>query len=174
MIVIPAGEFMMGSPSDEGDDDERPQHEITVGGSFAVGICPVTQGEFAAFIDATGYDVGKGAHVWVGKKWEFDEGRSWRDPGFPQQDDHPVVCSSWHDAQAYVVWLRERTGGKLYRLLTQAEWEFCCRAGTTTPYSTGKTITPAQANFGRNAKGTTPVTKFRPNPWGLHEMHGNV
>jgi formylglycine-generating enzyme required for sulfatase activity len=73
-----------------------------------------------------------------------------------------------------VAWLRERSGGKAYRLLSEAEWEYCCRAGTTSAYSTGDEITPAQANFGLNSKGTTPVSRFPPNAWGLRDMHGNV
>jgi formylglycine-generating enzyme required for sulfatase activity len=64
--------------------------------------------------------------------------------------------------------------GKAYRLLSEAEWEYCCRAGTATAYSTGDAITAEQANFGGNSNGTTPVSKFPPNPWGLRDMHGNV
>ena len=89
-------------------------------------------------------------------------------------DDHPVVCVSWQDARAYVAWLRERSRGELYRLLSEAEWEFCCRAGTTSRYSIGDEITPTQANFGNNSKGTTSVAKYAPNPWGFRDLHGNV
>jgi formylglycine-generating enzyme required for sulfatase activity len=123
---------------------------------------PVTRGEFASFVEATQHKI------------EGFGNRSWRDPGFKQEDDHSVVCVSWHDAQAYVAWLCERSGGKDYRLLSEAEWEYCCRAGTASAYSTGHAITPAQANFGRNSQGTTPVSRFRANPWGLRDMHGNV
>jgi formylglycine-generating enzyme required for sulfatase activity len=93
---------------------------------------------------------------------------------FEQEDDHPVVCVKWQDAQAYVAWLREQSGGKVYRLLSEAEWEYCCRARTASAYSTGDTITSAQANFGRNSKGTTSISRFPANPWGLCDMHGNV
>jgi formylglycine-generating enzyme required for sulfatase activity len=161
MIEVPPGEFLMGSPGDEGYQYERPRHEVTIKNPFAVSISPVTRGEFAAFVRAT-------KHKIKGKK------PSWRDPGFPQDDDHPVVCVSWHDAQAYVAWLRERSGGEAYRLLSEVEWEYCCRAGTTSAYSTGESITAEQANFGENAKGTTSVFRFPPNPWGLRDMHGNV
>ncbi len=173
MIVVPAGEFMMGSPDGEGLAEEHPQHKVTIENPFAVGIAPVTRGEFAAFIEATNYKVESGAFVWSGQEWKDDPSKSWRDPGFSQGDDHPVVCVNWQDAQAYVKWLRERSGGKAYRLLSEAEWEYCCRAGTTTEYSTGKTITAGQANFGTR-NGTTPVSKFAPNRWGLRDMHGNV
>jgi formylglycine-generating enzyme required for sulfatase activity len=73
----------------------------------------------------------------------------------------------------YIAWLKDRSG-KAYRLLSEAEWEYCCRAGTESAYSTGDSITPAQANFGMNADGTTPVSKFPRNVFGLHDMHGNV
>jgi formylglycine-generating enzyme required for sulfatase activity len=174
MIVVPAGEFMMGSPEGEGGDAERPRHKVTIKDAFAVGMCPVTRGEFAAFIGATNRKIELGAYVWNSRQWKEDPSKSWRDPGFRQDDDHPVACVNWHDAQAYVAWLRERSGGKPYRLLSEAEWEYCCRAGATSVYSTGKSITPAQANFGQNAKGTTSVFRFPPNAWGLRDMHGNV
>jgi formylglycine-generating enzyme required for sulfatase activity len=158
-VDIPAGEFMMGSPGGEGDESERPQHKITIRRRFAIGIAPVTRGEFASFVEATDFETGESV------------GRSWRNPGFDQLDDHPVVFVSWHDAKAYVSWLKEESG-KTYRLLSEAEWEFCCRAGTTTKFNTGDTISVNQANF--DAKGTTSVSKFPPNPWDIHDMHGNV
>jgi formylglycine-generating enzyme required for sulfatase activity len=77
----------------------------------------------------------------------------------------------WHDAKAYVSWLKQESG-KTYRLLSEAEWEYCCRAGTTTKYNTGDIISAKQANF--HAKGTTSVSKFPPNPWSIYGMHGNV
>jgi formylglycine-generating enzyme required for sulfatase activity len=162
MIIVPAGEFMMGSPEGEGVPDEDPQHSVTIGIPFAVCVYPVTRREFAAFVKATGH------------KAEGGKKSYWRDPGFPQNGDHPVVWVSWHDAQAYVAWLTETSGGRPYRLLSEAEWEYCCRAGTSSSYSTGHSIMPEQANFGGASKGTTSVLKFPPNPWGLYDMHGNV
>jgi formylglycine-generating enzyme required for sulfatase activity len=162
MIVVPPGDFMMGSPKGEGADEERPQHKVEMKNAFAVGISPVTRGEFATFIDETNYKIDPFSN------------RSWRAPGFDQEDDHPAVVVSWHEAQAYVAWLRERSGGKAYRLLSEAEWEYCCRAGTKTAYSTGDTITLEQANFGPNSGGTTSPLRFPPNRWGLRDMHGNV
>jgi formylglycine-generating enzyme required for sulfatase activity len=162
MIVVSAGEFMMGSPSGEGHGEEHPQHKVMIKNRFEVGIAPITRGEFASFIDATNYMI------------DERPDRSWRNPGFDQEDDHPVVCVNWHEAQAYVAWLRKQSSGKAYRLLSEAEWEYCCRAGTTSAYSTGESITPAQANFGLNAKGTTSVFKFPPNAFGLRDLHGNV
>jgi formylglycine-generating enzyme required for sulfatase activity len=160
-IVVPAGEFLMGSPDGQGDEHERPQHKVTIKKSFGIGIAPITRGEFASFVEATNYELDESPNS------------SWRSPGFDQEDDHPVVYVSWHDAKAYVTWLKEQSG-KAFRLLSEAEWEYCCRAGTTTEYSTGDTITAEQAKFGRNSKGTTSVSKFPPNSWGLYDMHGNV
>jgi formylglycine-generating enzyme required for sulfatase activity len=174
MIVVPAGEFLMGSRDGEGRDDEHPQHKVMIKRPFAVRITPVTRAEFAAFVGATNHKIEPGAFVWDGQQCKYDPTKSWRDPGFKQADDHPVVCVNWYDAQAYAAWLKERSGGKAYRLLSEAEWEYCCRAGTTSAYSTGEEITPEQANFGLNSEGTTPVSRFPTNPWGLHDMHGNV
>ncbi len=113
----------------------------------------------------------------------MDEG--WHNPGFRQDNSHPVVGVSWDDAKAYASWLAEVTG-RLYRLLTEAEWEYAARAGTATPFWWGPSITPAQANYdgnyvyegggskGEYRQGTVPVGSFEPNPWGLYNVHGNV
>ena len=157
---------MMGSPAEEDgrDDDEGPQHEVTVP-AFAIGKYEVTFDDWALCVTGLGCD-----------HRPDDEG--W---GHGKQ---PVINVSWEDAQAYVTWLSEVTG-KPYRLPTEAEWEFAARAGTTMPFWTGATISTAQANYdGNSAYGggrtgeyrgqTTPVHEFDPNPWGLHDMHGNV
>jgi formylglycine-generating enzyme required for sulfatase activity len=114
-----------------------------------------------------------------------DPKASWRDPGFPQDDSHPVTCVNWGDAEAYISWLTAATG-KPYRFLTEAEWEYAARAGTTTPFWWGSSITPGQANYngkyaykggggaGEYRKGTVPVADFAANPWGLYNVHGNV
>jgi formylglycine-generating enzyme required for sulfatase activity len=113
--------------------------------------------------------------------------RSWRSPGFAQTDRHPVVCVNWDDAKAYVVWLASTTG-KNYRLLSEAEREYVTRAGTTTPFWWGSTITTDRANYnptagvvykGAESQGeyrqrTVTVDSFEPNPWGLYNVHGNV
>ncbi len=171
MVVAPGGSFMMGSPAKEPEryDDEGPQHRVTIAKPFAIGRHAVTRGQFAAFVNATGYNA--------------DD--RWRNPGFTQNDRHPVVCVNWEDAQAYAKWLREKTG-KAYRLPTEAEWEYVCRAGTVTPFWWGSSITPAQANYdgnytykGGGSKGeyrerTVPVESFEANLWGLYQVHGNV
>jgi formylglycine-generating enzyme required for sulfatase activity len=176
MIEIPAGEFVMGSPSSEGEPDEHPERKVVIENPFEVSITPITRAEFAAFIKATHREIEIGAYVWDGHDWKDDLSKSWLEPGFPQKNDHPVVCISWYDAKAYVAWLTEQSGISIrpYRLLSEAEWEYCCRAGTRTPYSTGETITIEQANLGDSAHGTMSILHFPPNPWGLCDMHGNV
>jgi formylglycine-generating enzyme required for sulfatase activity len=171
MVVVPAGSFMMGSPNEQGGSSERPLHKVMIAKPFAVGRHAVTRGQFAAFVKATGAE---GA----------DSEASWRNPGFPQDDGHPVTRLNWDDAKAYISWLAEATG-KPYRFLTEAEWEYAARAGTTTPFWWGSSITPAQANYdgrlafrggsiGKYRKGTVPVGDFAANPWGLYNVHGNV
>jgi formylglycine-generating enzyme required for sulfatase activity len=103
----------------------------------------------------------------------MDDSKSWRDPGFTQTDADPVACVSWNDARAYFQWLSNKTA-KDYRLPTEAEWEYAARAGTKTRYSFGDTINDKDANFNRNLDKTTRVGSYPANPWGLHDVHGNV
>ena len=165
MVVVPAGTYIMGSPSGEEGryDDEGPEHQVTVEESFAVGIFEVTFGEWEACVNGggcAGY-----------RPYSSDCG-----PG-----SMPVVRVSWTDAQAYVSWLSSRTG-KEYRLLSESEWEYAARAGTNTPYHTGATISTDEANYngysfygsGENRFCTTPVGAFRPNAFGVYDVHGNV
>jgi formylglycine-generating enzyme required for sulfatase activity len=166
LVVVPPGQFLMGSPAGEEGryDDEGPQHEVRIGYRFALGRYAVTFAEFDAFCEATGRAKPK------------DQG--WG------RDRQPVIHVSWEDATAYCAWLMERTG-KPYRLPSEAEWEYACRAGTTTPFSFGDTISTAQANYdgnhtyGAGRKGeyrerTLPVDAFQPNGFGHFQMHGNV
>ncbi len=160
MVVVPAGKFIMGSPDNEPGSwhrNEGPQHEVTFTRPFAVGRHAVTRGQFAAFVKATGRRAGD----------------QWRNPGFGQDDSHPVVNVAWDYAKAYASWLAKVTD-KPYRLPSEAEWEYAARAGATTPFWWGSAITPAQANYNGNRRGTVPVDSFRPNPWGLYNVHGNV
>lgn len=167
MVVVPAGQFTMGSPSAENgrSDDESPQHEVTIPEAFAVGKFEVTFGEWDACVESGGCSHTPDDHGW-------GRGRQ------------PVINVSWDDAMIYVEWL-SKTTGKAYRLLSESEWEFAARAGTATPFATGATITTDQANFdgrfvyGEGQKGiarkqTVPVGSFAANDFGLHDMHGNV
>lgn len=152
MVQVPGGRFLMGSLPGVGDEDEHPQHEVTVP-AFAVGKYEVTFDEW----DACVADGGCGGY------WPPDEG--WG------RGKRPVIHVSWNDAKTYVAWLSRKTG-KTYRLLSEAEWEYANRAGSTTVYWTGANITPAQANY--DSMKTVPVGSYAPNPFGLSDMVGNV
>ena len=175
MVVVPAGSFLMGSPESEmgRDDDEGPQHRVTIREAFAVGVYEVKRDEYGTFVAETGHVGGSGCYVWTGSEWKRREGADWRSPGYAQTGRDPVVCVSWEDAQAYVRWLSRKTGEE-YRLLSEAEWEYAARAGTTTRYSIGDEITSSDANYGRNIGQTQPVGSYRANGFGLYDMHGNV
>jgi formylglycine-generating enzyme len=196
MVTLPGGEFMMGAPSDESGrkQTEGPQRRVTIAKRFALGRFEVTIDQFSSFVSETGLAAGNVCQVLVehgGSKvlWSAPQ-VSFRQPGFEVTGTHPVVCMSGHDAQAYASWLRRRTG-KPYRLPTEAEWEYAARAGTTTAYNFGMDETELCANarfsdlgspFGWRggcrstilAYGTIPVGSFRPNGWGLADMHGNA
>jgi formylglycine-generating enzyme required for sulfatase activity len=187
MVVVPVGNFTMGSLKNEPErkDNESPFRQVTIASPFAVGRHAVTRGQFAAFVKDTDHKIDKGARVYKGTEWHDDHNASWRCPRFTQDDGHPVVCINWDDANAYASWLTEVTG-KIYRLLTEAEREYVTRAGTTTPFWWGSSIFPRQANYncnygygvgskkGKWKKATVSSGNFTANPWGLYNVHGNV
>ena len=148
MVVVPAGSYIMGSPMEEDGhhSDEEPAHRVTIAKPFAVGRLEITRGQFLAFVAATGRKPGLSCWVWHGEDLKNVKGKSYLDPGYQQTNDHPVACVSWIDAQAYAQWLSAKTHQN-YRLLSEAEWEYAARAGTTTEFSTGDTLTEKQANF---------------------------
>jgi formylglycine-generating enzyme required for sulfatase activity len=157
MVAVPAGKFMMGW--DDGDEDERPAHEVVIAKPFAVGKFEVTFDEF----DACAADGGC-------LKQPLPNDAGWG------RGRRPVIAMPWIWVDGYLEWLSRKTG-KHYRLLTEAEWEYAARAGTTTKYAFGDTITHDQANFSAGKQGqgrTVEVGSYRPNAWGLHDMHGNV
>ena len=220
LTLIPAGEFMMGSGEsaaataeffnksygggrkEESFTCEHPQHRVRITRPFYLGTHPVTRGQFRQFVDDTDYTADaekeerRGAFGWHPdeKKFMFSEKYSWRKVGFEQTDEHPVVNVTWHDAVTFCRWLSEKDG-KTYRLPTEAEWKYACRARTTTRYYSGddpETLAKvgnvadatAVAKFPRwknhvikASDGhvfTSPVGSFRPNTFGLYDMHGNV
>jgi len=195
MVVIPAGRFTMGSPDTEKDrfSNEGPRHVVTIDRPFALGRTAVTRGEFAVFVRETGYKTA-GCSVIKNGSWTDDSSRSWRDPAFTQTDDHPAVCVSFDDAQAYVAWLNRKIGRPLYRLPSEAEMEYAARAGTTTArywaedetrqceYANGADVSakeafPENTSMAKCRDGyayTSPVGSFRPNPFGLYDMNGNA
>jgi formylglycine-generating enzyme required for sulfatase activity len=180
MVVVPAGSFTMGSLASEPErsSDEGPQHQVTFLRPFAVGRFSVTFAEWDACVADGGCN---GYKPFDGYK-SFDGDKA-SDPGWGR-DKRPVINVAWNDAKAYLEWLSRKTG-KTYRLLSESEREYVARAGTTTPFWWGSTISTQQANYdgnytyGGNSKGefrqkTMPVDSFQPNPWGLFQVHGNV
>ncbi|HTU27482.1 MAG TPA: formylglycine-generating enzyme family protein [Pirellulales bacterium] len=218
LSCVPAGEFSMGNhetadslaaafPLYEAQRiselaDELPLHRVRITRPFLLGTTAVTRGEFRAFVAATGYRTqaerdGQGGWGYRPLTSDFT-GRlarfAWHDAGFDQDDRHPVVNVSWHDAQAFCRWL-SRMEGRRYRLPSEAQWEFACRAGTRSRYHTGddpeQLLSAANLFDARCApwfpeweafalRGddgfafTAPVGSFAPNSLGLHDMHGNV
>lgn len=181
LILIPAGQFTMGSPtSEQGRNSNETQHQVTLRYPLAVGKYDVTRAEFAAFVNATefrSYDA-DGCFVYNGKDWRKNLSANWQQPGFDQSGNDPVVCVSWNDAQAYLSWLSQQTGHR-YRLLSESEYEYAARANTTTAYWWGDSVDTGRANCGDcgsqwDKKSTSPVGSFQANPFGLYDMNGDV
>ena len=177
MVAIPGGTFTMSSPESEEEsrDSERPQHQVTIP-SFFMGKYPVTQGQWKAIATRTDIKVER----------DLDPEPSHFKEPYESIDrwQRPVEQVNWNQAVEFCKRLSKLTGRK-YRLPSEAEWEYACRAGTSTPFYFGETITPELANYdgnytyGKGPKGenrgqTTPVGKFPPNAFGLYDMHGNV
>ena len=188
MTVVKAGLFIIRPPPDEtgGNEDADLPTALTISKPFAVGKFEVTRGEFARFVEESGYTSQVSCETTDKAPSTDAQGaeQSWRNPGFDQTDRDPVVCVSLWDAQAYVHWLSRKTG-RVYRLLSDDEWEYAARAGMDGPFQFGTTISTDQANYdgnhvyGSGAKGdyrkkTVPVGSFLANPFGLHDVHGNV
>jgi formylglycine-generating enzyme required for sulfatase activity len=218
LVLIPAGTFTMGSTEAEikavlakwpqGKEqrfaDEKPAHKVTISKAFWMGKHEVTVGQFRRFADASGYKTdaetgtgSKDAVVAAEGKAGMGDYPSWRNPHFRQADEHPVVCVSWNDARAFADWLnatdKAKPAGSRYRLPTEAEWEYACRAGTTTWYQWGDDPDKGKGwcnaadltlkrmghdmtvfNWEDGFQETAPVGSFKANAFGLHDMHGNV
>ena len=149
MVTLAAGHYTMGSPADEEGrfDDEGPQHEVVIAAPFAVGKYEVTREQFSRFVAESGYSASAECRWWSGDRWKTDDAHNWRDPGFAQTPNDPVVCVTWNDASAYARWLAAKTG-KGYRLLSEAEWEYATRAGATTARPWGSALSRDAANYG--------------------------
>jgi formylglycine-generating enzyme required for sulfatase activity len=195
MVHLPSGTFQMGAiPVGSERHNIQPVHAVTLK-HFAIGQFEVTRGEYAAFSKDSGRVAGGNCETISPKTeiLEHEASATWRNPGFAQTDRDPVVCVSWEDAKAYVAWLSKKTG-KHYRLLSESEWEYAARAGTTTHYWWGedpsvkckyangadlsakqqyKTWVRASACDDGFAH-TAPVGSFPANAFGLHDMVGNV
>ncbi len=195
MAVVPAGSFELGSaPGEAGRHAaEGPSRQVTLGESFAIGVHEVTRREYAAFLRESGH--AGGGSCWVHEQGEWGEraDRTWRDPGYGQTGDHPAVCVSWNDAAAYADWLTRKTG-TVYRLPSEAEWEYAARGGTRTSrhfgddasrqcrYANGadETANRQGAGFAPAAScrdgylETAPVGRYEANGFGLRDVLGNV
>ena len=182
--------------------DEHPRHKVRITKPFYLGISHVTRGQFREFVKETNYvsdaerEDKRGAKGWDQDRKDlvWSAKYSWRNTGFEQTDEHPVVNVSWGDSVAFCSWLSRKVGGT-YRLPTEAEWEFACRAGTTTRYSSGNDP-ESLAKVGNVADATirakfpdwpvptikasdgylftSPAGSFKPNAFGLYDMHGNA
>ncbi len=202
MVFLRGGSFLMGSS--EGEDGRygnEKQHQVAVS-DVLIARTEVTVGEFRRFVQSSGYrtDAERNAGGWNGcfamdvsdGQSDWRSGRSWRTPGFSQGEGEPVVCVSWNDAQAYVAWLSSQTG-ETYQLPTEAEWEYAARAGTTSSrfwgddpdracdYANVADLSAQRKLSWSGVHGcddghvwTAPVNSYRPNPWGLSDMLGNV
>jgi formylglycine-generating enzyme required for sulfatase activity len=191
-VLINPGSFQMGSPDDESvmRNSNETQHKVTLTRRIYMQEKEVTLGQWRSFIKSTNYkteaEAGEGAHILVDYNWEKDTDYNWGIPGFAQNDKHPVTCVSWNDTQAFVKWMNKNSKDSLsFRLPTEAEWEYACRAGTTSRFFYGPCLSRDQANFDGNAKwencpvgssstSTVEAGQFPPNAWGLYDMHGNV
>ena len=171
-VRIPAGEFQMGSAETDpaAQPDEQPRHRVQIK-EFCLGVCEVTQAEYRRVMGEN-------------PSWFSATGPGRRDAAGIDTSRHPVDMVSWVDAQAFCRKLSElpdeRRAGRRYRLPTEAEWEYACRAGTSTTFSTGDKLTAKQAQIqpddpaARRSVGPAPVGSFPANAFGLHDMHGNV
>jgi formylglycine-generating enzyme required for sulfatase activity len=195
MVVVPPGEFRMGSPYDEKErfPDEGPQRRVAIAAPFALGKYEIRRAQFARFAAEIGASP-RACRVWrpAAGNFALSAAANWQSPGFEQSDDHPVVCVSWSEAKAMADWLAKKTG-KPYRLPSEAEWEYAARAGTSSAWVWGDDAGGACAHANgadqaylraqRGAAGvacddgfafTAPVGGFRANAFGLHDLIGNV
>ncbi|MDO4559231.1 MAG: formylglycine-generating enzyme family protein [Planctomycetia bacterium] len=217
--LIPAGSFMMGNLMTPEEIHEKypggeiewyrdaPSHKVTISKPFYMSKYETTVADFRKFVEATGYKTdaeqkgnARGFDYEANQFTDID-GLNWKNPGFEQSSVHPVVCVSWNDAQAYLDWMNEKAefdselGFKpFYRLPTEAEWEYACRAGSRTEFFWGNEpkdgkgyLNAADESGAPNGNKwsysfpfndgyvtTAPVGSFKPNAWGLYDMHGNV
>ena len=197
-LFIDPGTFEMGSDAkhNAGFQDEQ-KHTVTLTKGYYLQMAEVSVGLFRKFVTETGYktEAETTGGCWINTKgggWKKIKESTWMNPGsteaaFQQADQLPVTCVSWNDTQSFTAWLSKKEG-KTYGLPTEAEWEYACRAGTTTPFAFGNCLSSDQANYGgidvqfanckdsyrKNYKKPLKVKSLAANPWGLFDMHGNV
>ncbi|MEN3950398.1 SUMF1/EgtB/PvdO family nonheme iron enzyme [Iodidimonas sp. SYSU 1G8] len=203
LVTIPAGAFTMGLRQEEiladnvplmQQQSEAPVHGVTIKHAFALGQTEVTRAQFEAFVNETGHQA-LGCVVHDGNSWVSDRSKSWRDPGFEQEEDHPVVCVNHADATAFAEWMSRRTG-KRYRLPSETEWEYVARAGLdgAHPWGDKPALACAHGNVADRSHAarfssktalmffpcqtgyvyTAPVAHYQANPMGVFDLYGNV
>ncbi len=198
-VRLDGGDFIMGSPTNEkGRDKDEALHGVALTRRFFIQTTEVTVGQWRRFVKDTGFrtDAEKqgGVYIRQGSGWNKKGGINWETPGFPSSDNHPVTCISWDDAVEFIRWLNRREK-KRYALPTEAHWEYAARAGTRTARFWGEdagsaceyaNVHDASAKRGNSAANwpahacddgfvkAAPVGSFKPNPFGLHDMMGNV
>ncbi len=196
-VRIMPGTFSMGTPQDQsykGDDENL--HQVSISKPYFLQTSEVTIGQFKKFVQATAYqtEADRSKACWIGTKrgrWKKQPGGNWQDPNPSDErtltDAHPVACVTWNDAQAFIKWL-EKMDGRVYKLPSEAQWEYACRAGSKTVFAYGNCLSTDQSNFGslgphfdqckahfkQDRKGPIKVATLEPNEWGLFDMHGNV
>jgi formylglycine-generating enzyme required for sulfatase activity len=204
MVVVKPGKFTMGAPAEEQEIEKSlpdsyrghsvPQHLVTIRHKFAIGKFDVTRDEYAQFVTETNRPDHDSCTALAASGDFITTNGTWHSPGFPQTGRDPVVCVGWDDAQAYVSWLSAKTG-HVYRLPTEAEWEYAARAGTTTtryfsdnPAEFCRHTNVGDLDYFEQHPGdtgvnrtchdgyafTSPVESFPPNQFGLYDMLGNV
>jgi sulfatase modifying factor 1 len=178
LIRIEPGTFTQGSPASEtGRGTDEQTREVKITKPFYIGKYPVTRAQWQRFITEKSYrteaeDGVSGGYGWDGQKLVQGKGFTWRNPGFPQTGEHPVTLVTWPDAQAFLKWLGTRTG-RVCALPTEAQWEYACRAGTTTPWPLDN-VDDWAWHKGNAGGGTHPVGQKKPNALGLMDMSGQV
>ena len=182
LVVVPAGNYRMGDITGLGLENERPVTTQDINYSFGISENEITVGAFQAFVEATSYvtdaEKDKGCAYYDNGSAIWDETRNWRSPGFNQTEEHPVVCVSVNDAQAYSDWLSEVSGHK-YRIPSEVEWEYAARGGKESDYWWGEGVGTDNANCGWCGSqwsnvSTSPVGSFERNDFGLFDTVGNV
>lgn len=208
VVVVPAGSFVMGSTAEETEragvreqdrTREQPPRRVTIGKAFALGRYELTVGQWRTFVEDTGRKSGEACLTWDQKSnaWGEVNGATWWEVGYPQTDQHPVGCLDLSDAEAYVAWLSEKTE-QIYRIPTEAEWEYAARGGTKTlqywsddmsdicTYANVSDLDRADAHGGLEGNPTryfncrdghayaAPVGSYAPNQFGLYDMVGNI
>lgn len=182
LIGIPAGRFQMGDMKGAGLSNEKPARGEEILKAFAIGQSQITVGDFKRFVKATNYvteaESENGCAAYIDGEPQYNSVLNWRNPGFKQTDDHPVVCVSDRDSKSYLAWLTKQTERK-YRLPNELEWEYVARAGSVDNYWWGNDIGNGKANCAYCGSkwsniSTAPVASFRANKFGLYDIVGNV